>query len=1105
MTKQILFAGLFAVCTAFPAVQLHAQLLDDATQAKAENAVAVAGNSVFIPNMGQWSPHVLFYGQSGGMDVWVTARGVEFDIHRTEVTMPRSPEERFAFITESRTSKIHRSGQLVRMESAGSPGNVTGEKSNGSTRNYFYGNNKNKWVSNVPVFEAVKLAEMYPGVDAIVQFENGLPRYDFVVKPGSDPANIALKFTGASDISVSEKGDYITLKTQFGDVRSGRIVAYQENAGSRISIPCTFTSKTSAAVQFNVGEYDRSRPLIIDPLIYSTYLGESGADKINAMVADKAGNIIVVGSTDAATYPFTTGVYDSTYNGGLDCFITKFNPMLSKILFSTYMGAGADDQINAVSLDDANNIFVGGETISTTFPTLAGWKMLHAGSTDGFVARFNATGSQLVYSSFIGGGGVDRVLTVNANLVGELAVGGETNSTNFTTGGSSIYQKNRQGNVDGFLARFKSGGGSVDFSTYIGGSGNDRINSVSYNPGSSFIYFGGECSELLTAGTNAPNGTFPTPVPPMGPNPGDPGRKPYDNTFNDAVDGIVGAISITGGFDDITNQYLGYVGTELDDRVIAIAVGQDNSLIVTGASKMGQTRKLPGITTAGKGGFDVFVIRYKAGGRDFTSSTFFGGSGDDIGNAIVPIFDLLTGAAGDYYVAGSTLSTNYPTIASPLQTVAGGKTDMFITRINSSFNVIYSTYLGGKGDDIARSIISTDRGDYYVAGTTTTDSLGALPESFDKKLAGGTDGYIAKVVVLGAISLAAPTQGASFCPGTSTNISWTRSDLDPSNEVRLFYSSDGGASWNYIDSTDKQSYSWKISGSAVPGTSYKVRVLHYSGLKTESGNFSILGPASITTQPKGDTLCPGNPFTMRVAGQGSGKLTYQWLKGAAQISGARDSIYTIASVTPADAADYSVEVSNICQKITSSVVKLVVKPKTAVTEQPSGGSVDAGKSFTFKVKTAGLNRTYQWLKDGFKLPGATDTAYTINSATAGDSGMYRLIVIGECGTDTSAAVELKVIPVGGVDEELAAKLRPRITASMNSNEIISVITPAAQGACEVALTDNTGKVIAKNYFSGFPDVQQTIVFGTEQLISGVYWIAVTQGGFTGTFKFAVMR
>lgn len=1110
MTKQILFAGLAAIFMVGSASRLPAQFLDDATRTQAESAVAVTKNSVFIPNMGQWAPQVLFYGQSGGMDVWITARGVEFDVHRTEVTMPRSPEERFAFIAENRISKIHRIGQLVRMESVGSPGNITGERQEGSTRNYFYGNDKTKWVSNVPVFETVKLAEMYPGVDAVVQFENGMPRYDFIVKPGSDPAGIALKFTGASGVSVSEAGDYITLKTQLGDVQSGRIVAYQENAGSRITIPCTFTSKTSNTVQFRVGEYDHSRPLIIDPLIYSTYLGESGADKVNGMIADKAGNIIVVGSTDAATYPVTTGVYDSTYNGGLDCFITKFNPMLSKIVFSTYMGAGSDDQINAVSLDDADNIFVGGETLSTqNFPVLGGWKMQHAGATDGFVARFDATGSQLGYCSFIGGSGVDRVLCINANQVGELAVGGETNSTNFSTGGSSVFQKNRLGVFDGFLARFKTGGGSVDFSTYIGGVGDDRISGVSYNPGSSYIYFGGEVGNLLSPGQNTnSSGTFP--VPSSGPG-GDPTRKPYDNTYNNGIDCVVGNISLTGSFNDANSQYLGYLGSNLDDRVLAIAVGQDNSMIVTGGTQVGSgtAAKFPPGTINPKGGYDVFVTRIKAGGRDLLASSIFGGSADDLGTAISPIIDLSTGAAGDYYIAGTTVSTNYPTnavapLSSPLQTVAGGKIDMFVSRINSTFTVTYSTYLGSKGDDIAKSIIATDRGDYYVAGTTTSDSLGALPESYKKKLAGGTDSYIAKVVVTGTIALSAPTQGAAFCPGAPTNISWTRGDLDPSNVVKIFYSSDGGTSWNYIDSTDKLALSWNIPVSAIPASNYKVRVLHYSGLKSESGNFSINAPASITSQPQGDTLCPGSPFTMRVSGKGTGKLSYQWLKGAAQISGARDSVYTITAVTPADAANYSVEVSNVCQKVTSNVVKLVVKPKTAVTEQPLGASINAGQSHKFISKTTGVKTTFQWLKDGFKLPGATDSTYTIASATSGDTGDYRIAVAGECGVDTSQVAHLEVGSMG-VDEELAAKLRPYVTASMNGNGIVALITPAAQGACEVALTDNAGKVIAKNYFGGFPNVPQTVTFSTEELISGIYWIAVTQGGFTGTFKFAVVH
>ncbi len=1109
MIKRLLSAGLLSIMMTFPLYLAYAQTDATSLMKKMETIDVVSVKSEFIPNRGQWPKEVLFLGRSNNVDVWITTHGAEFDMYRTDMTMPRTTEERFAFISEKRESKIHRVGQNIRLESSGAPGAVFGINQNAGYRNYFLGNDRSKWTTNVPIFESVQINEMYSGIDAVIQFENGMPRYDFIVKPGSDPANIALKFTGASDVTVDENGSSITLKTSFGDIKSGRITAYQEINGIRSIVPCSFKPNNDSdnLIQFRVGNYNQSYPLVIDPLIYATYLGEKTNDKIASIIADKFGNIIVVGATDAATFPATTGAYDISYNGGLDGYITKFNSALSNIIFSTYIGGGADDQVNSVSLDDNQNIYIGGETASTTFPVPGGWKTQHAGQIDGFVAKISADGSQINYGSFIGGSGVDRVLSVTSNQIGELAVGGETNSPNFSTGGTSLYQKTRQGAFDGFLARFKPTGASVDFSTYFGGSGNDRISCVSYNPGSSYIFYGGECSDPLTQGENTSSGgTFPVPSSWY------PSRKPFDNTFNNGVDGFVGNITVNGSFSNEDAQFNSYLGSDLDDRIINLAVGQDNSVLVVGATQMGQKTKFPLQTGASKGGFDIFVVRVKAGGKDLVGTSTFGGSSDDFATAIVPVIDLLTGSAGDYYVAGTTASTNFPTnaiapIQSPIQPVFGGKTDMFIMRVNSTLGSVYSTYLGGKGDDAATGIIATDRGDFYVAGTTNSDSIGAVSDSYKRKLSGGTDGYIAKIVVTGQIALTAPTTGASFCPGGAapTNITWTRQDLDPSNEVKIFVTSDGGATWNFIDSTDKTTYGWKIPANAIPANNYRIRIVHYSGLKSESGNFTVLGPASVAEHPSGETICPGEPVTLKAKGSGSGKLAFQWKKNGTAINGARDSIFTITSVQPKDSGEYTVDISNTCFTATSKSAKVIVKPATKITEQPKGATIKEGASYTFTVKNAGLKSTYQWYKDNFLLLNQTSSSYSISSASPGDAGSYTVKIAGECGTDSSVAAILAVEAASGVEEALYVKIRPQIIAQLDGNDVNAIITTLMQGACEVSFSDNSGISIAKNYFGGMPNVQQSMKFNASSLSSGVYWIVVTQNGITSSYKLSIVR
>jgi hypothetical protein len=279
-------------------------------------------------------------------------------------------------------------------------------------------------------------------------------------------------------------------------------------------------------------------------------------------------------------------------------------------------------------------------------------------------------------------------------------------------------------------------------------------------------------------------------------------------------------------------------------------------------------------------------------------------------------------------------------------------------------------------------------------------------------------------------------------------------------------------------------------------------VVHFSGLRDATGNFSLGSPASIAAQPKGDALCPGGTFRLEVTASGADKYTYQWFKGTQQIPNARDSVFVIPSVTPQDAGEYSVSVASNCQTVKSATATLLVKPQTRVVEQPVGSdNINSGQTFTLKIRAVGVNRTYQWLKDGFKLNGAVDSFFTIQSYNPGDAGNYSAIVRGDCGADTSASA--KVGGSNGVNEEQQAGL---LSVSVADRSVTADFTPETAANCTVELTDNLGRILAKRVLTDIlPGAVRSVEFASSSLASGVYWIAVSQNGRRSVRIFSIVR
>jgi hypothetical protein len=297
---------------------------------------------------------------------------------------------------------------------------------------YFLGQDPKKWRTNVSTYTKVKYDGVYPGVDLIYYGNQGQLEYDFLVGPGANPRDIALNIQGAERLNIDGQGDLV-VDMNGEVVRFHKPIVYQsENAGSEIKdrklkIDSHYVLQGENQVGFEVAKYDTSKPLVIDPVLkYATYLGGSGDDWgsvfnfLRAVAVDPRGNAYVIGTTDSVDLPTTAGAYQPKFagsGGGFidpfggfavgDVFVAKLNKAGDALVYSTYLGGGGDDYGEGIAVDAAGNAYLAGMTDSTDFPTRNPIQAENAGLADLFFAKLNATGTALVYSTYLGGSDSD--------------------------------------------------------------------------------------------------------------------------------------------------------------------------------------------------------------------------------------------------------------------------------------------------------------------------------------------------------------------------------------------------------------------------------------------------------------------------------------------------------------------------------------------------------------------------------------------------------------------------------------------------------------------------------------------------------------------------
>jgi uncharacterized repeat protein (TIGR01451 family) len=604
--------------------------------------------------------------------------------------------------------------------------------------NYFIGNDPSQWHKNVANYGKVRYAGIYPGIDLMYYGKQKQLEYDFVVNPGADPKLIALTFASGADaskptqLSVNDAGDLVAALPD-GEVSFHKPVVYQNNNKSKIPVDGRYTLQADGKVGFELGAYDRSKQLVIDPVLsFSTYLGGSGNDiGYGVTYGIDHGEPTLVGSTSSVDFPQAKALY--SYGGNLDVFVSKYNPTLTELVFSTYIGGSGNDVPSQVTQDVYGDVFFVGYSTSPNFPVRGPvfQKTFKGGSVtgDAIVVEVESADLYLEWSSYLGGSGDDQAFGVAVDTPGNVFVSGHTTSTNFpVTAGA--YQTTCPVDSSGgcstsFVSEVNPKGTALVYSTYLGGS--NGLGESAYG-----IALDANDDAYLSGITGSPN--YPTTSNAYQTTCG------TDGLCNGTYDGFVTELNPTGTA-VLASTFLG--GNNFD--YTAGIVVKPTAVYVSGStvspdfpvtSKAAQStyggNSAGCVFTTGACG-DVTISKFNTALTSLQYSTYLGGSLDEN-----PGLSMAVDSNGYMYVVGQTDSPNFPQVDVLQAAYGGGSSDAFITQLTPQGTIGYSTYFGGNGEDFAYRLTLDPSNNIYVTGGTLSTNFAVTAHAPQKTC--GTDG-----------------------------------------------------------------------------------------------------------------------------------------------------------------------------------------------------------------------------------------------------------------------------------------------------------------------------------------------------------------------------
>ncbi len=647
------------------------------------------------------------HGQVGGRTEWTArAAGAWLFLTSNEVVYALPPEIHFdpkktRGVPTAKTTNVHMrivGGRRVK---------GVGEKALGGYSNYFLGKHEDEWFTGVPHFGQVRFPEVYPGIDVVFYTTGRNVEYDFIVKPGADPSAIELKFEGVSGVRVDGSGNLA--------ISAGGKTFYQHRPrvfqGNR-EVEASYQISDVGSVRFRFGGYDMAASLRVDPVLdFSTYLGGPGEDYFNGIALALDGNPILIGTTQSPQSP-TLDPFSQPNIVSWAVIILKMSADGRRVIAYTILGRNSFDRGNAVAVDRDGSVVIGGNTRSANFPLKNPFQSEFKAIWDNaFVAKLSPDLRSLIYSSYMGGSNLEGLSAVALDDLGNAYFGGGTQSADYPTV-APIQARSAGGGNDWFLSKISPEGRMLT-STYLGGDGGDVLSGLCWRKDQTLVGVG-----------MSTNGGFPL-------------KEPIQPFLSQRIGQTHHVMAI---FSTSANAvvYSTYFGGTSTGSAYKVSCDGGGNIYVTGDVNGGVfPLQFPIFSEPAEGTNNSFLTVFRPDGKERLFST------------LIPAawaHGIALDTQGNIYVGGTGYSAFG--LKDSLQGFRGGgiqNGDHFIAKFSPGGKpLVYSTLLGGSGNELGISLAAGPDGALFFTGATGSSDF-PVKTPYQRESGGSTDGIFGRI------------------------------------------------------------------------------------------------------------------------------------------------------------------------------------------------------------------------------------------------------------------------------------------------------------------------------------------------------------------------
>ena len=703
----------------------------------------------FIENKGQLintegkpADNVLFKTSFGSCDIYITQQGLSYVFVKTaekdkeEIEKEKKMNSGEDENEESKKIMYYRLDMNLVGANIQKSNIIKEEESKQGHYNYFYPHCP-KGIYDVKGYGKVTIKDIYPGIDWVLYSNTNSKehplKYDFVVHPGADYNEVKIKFKNIQNMSLLENDKKLKIETIAGNIEEGELVCY---SNEKEEISSKYVIENDSLISFEIGDYDKAKTLIIDPLVWATYYGGGTSyDGFKAICTDSHDNIYIAGYSNSTNFPTLEllGAYwQATISVYWDAAILKFSPQGQR-LWATCYGGNRTEYASSIAVDSQNSIFITGNTNSTNFPiqqlTASYWQDTLGGQDslyDIFLLKFDSLGVRQ-WATYYGGSAHEEGNSIRIDNQDNVYMVGTTSSSNLPTQQltGAYWQATYGGNNDFFILKFNNMG-VRQWATYYGGTGID----ANYNQTSNCLAIDSQNNVYITGNTS---------------------------TWGFPTQQLTGAYWQANGTQDIVilkfnsqgvRQWATYYGGTSEENGISLCIDIQDNLFITGYTSSANfpTQQFPGSywqDTLG-GSYDMFILKFNNSGvREW--ATYYGGSSNDQGTTV------FSDKKGSIYITGFSQSDNFPLkqlAGEYWQSTFAGLKDAILLKFNNQGFLDWSTYYGTYAFDWGTSIANDNNNSVYFIGEwpangayTVNPGNGAY---YDSSWNGDDDSYILK-------------------------------------------------------------------------------------------------------------------------------------------------------------------------------------------------------------------------------------------------------------------------------------------------------------------------------------------------------------------------